>query len=257
MEEQRLEGGRTLGAVRIGDRVHRPSRPWTPAVHAVLDHLERNGFAGAPRAFGHDEQGREMVSYLPGETVGETLPWPSWVFAADTLAQAGRWLRRLHDATADFRPPADAIWFAGQTWRPGLVIGHHDAAPYNAVRRNGVLAGFVDWDTAGPSSRELDLAFTALTWVPLHHRAFAEHTGFRAFGERAARLRILLDAYGYDGDRAAFGAAVAARARVNAAGICRLAATGDPAYANLLPIAEGYELSATEVERLPESFWTA
>jgi hypothetical protein len=30
-----------------------------------------------------------------------------------------------------------------------LIVGHHDAAPWNALWRNGRLAGFVDWDTAG------------------------------------------------------------------------------------------------------------
>ena len=30
----------------------------------------------------------------------------------------------------------------------------------------GALAGFVDWDTASPSRREDDLAFSALTWGP-------------------------------------------------------------------------------------------
>lgn len=257
MDEERLAGGKSLGAVRIGDAVHRPAQPWTPAVHAVLAHLERAGFAGAPRVLGRDDQDREMLTFVPGETVGSVLPWPDWVFGEDALVQVGRWLRGLHDATADFRPPEGLTWFAGQTWRPGLVIGHHDAGPYNTVWRDGVLVGFVDWDTAGPSSRELDLAFTALTWVPLHNRAFAAATGFTAFDDRARRLRVLLDAYGHEGDRSAFGAAVAARARINAGGIRRLAATGDPTYTGLLPMAEGYERSAEEIEALPASFWTA
>jgi Ser/Thr protein kinase RdoA (MazF antagonist) len=47
------------------------------------------------------------------------------------------------------------------------VIGHLDASPWNAVWAGGALVGFVDWDTAGPSRREDDLAFSALTWVPL------------------------------------------------------------------------------------------
>lgn len=243
--------------MRIGDAVHRPARPWTPAVHALPTYLEKAGFAGAPRVLGFDDQGREMLSYLPGETVGDRLPWPDRVFADDALVQAGRRLRRLHDVTADFRPPEDAVWFAGQTWRPGLIIGHHDAAPYNAVWRDGERAGFVDWDTAGPSTRELDLAFTALTWVPLHARDLAVRTGFTDLGRRGERLRILLDAYGHSGDRAVFGAAVAVRARVNAAGIRRLTATGDPAYASLAAVADDHERSAAEIGELPESFWRA
>src|SRR4051794_18892026 len=148
--EVALGGGRTTaGVVRLGDAVHRPARPWTASVHAVLRHLEAVGFDGAPRVLGFDGLGREMLSYVPGETVGERHPWPTWVGADETLAQVGEWLRRLHDAMTDFVPPDDAIWFSGRAWRPGLVVGHHDAAPYNAVWRAGRLVGFVDWDTAG------------------------------------------------------------------------------------------------------------
>ena len=170
-------------------------------MHTVLRHLADVGFEGAPRVLGHDERGREMLTYLAGETVGEDLPWPDWVRSDDALRQVGQWLRRLHDATAAYVPPRDAIWLGGQSWRPGLVVGHHDAAPYNAVWRDGALVGFVDWDTAGPSSRELDLAFAALTWVPLQTRDVVERTGFTAFDDRSRRLHLLLDAYGYDGDR--------------------------------------------------------
>ncbi|ATL26000.1 phosphotransferase [Streptomyces formicae] len=254
-DERRLPGGRTVGAVRRGDAVHRPVQPWTPAVHAVLRHLEAAGVAGAPRVLGLDDQGREVLTHLEGETAGEELPWPVWVYSDDALVGVGRWARRLHDATLDFVPPGDARWLAGQTWRPGLVIGHHDAAPWNAVWRDGHLAGFFDWDTAGPSSREFDLAFMALTWVPLHARSFAERTGFTAFDDRSRRLRLLLDAYGYEGDRAAFGTVVATRARTNAEVIRRMAADGDPVYTALEPVAAELEQAAREVGRLPASFW--
>lgn len=244
-----------MGAVRIDGAVHRTAQPWTPAVHAVLNHLEAEGFAGAPRVLGFDAQGREMLTYLSGDTVGDRLPWPAWVRSDEALTQVGTWLRALHDATAAFVPPEDVVWFARQTWRPGLVIGHHDAAPWNAVWRDGALAGFVDWDTVGPSSRELDLAFVALSWVPLLRRRLAEETGFTAFGDRSRRLHLLLDAYGYTGDRRAFGAVVAARARTNATVIGRLAAGGDPTFVAMLPWAEDLEQSAAEAEALPEAFW--
>ena len=76
MREVTLPGGRTTGAVLIGDVIHKRASPWTPTVHAVLRHLEQAGFDGAPHALGFDDQGREMLSYLPGETIGDRSPWP-------------------------------------------------------------------------------------------------------------------------------------------------------------------------------------
>lgn len=57
-----------------------------------------------------DEAGREMLSYIDGETVGEREPWPAWVHAEDTLDQVADWLRAYHAAVEDFEPPSDAIW---------------------------------------------------------------------------------------------------------------------------------------------------
>lgn len=251
-----MPGGRVLGAVRVGDTVRRPAQPWTPAVHAVLRHLEAVGFAEAPRVLGVDEQGREVLSHLDGETVGDRVPWPSWARSTEALRQVGGWMRRLHDATTSFVPASDARWFSRQGWQPGLVVGHHDAGPHNAVWRDGRLVGFVDWDTAGPSSRERDLAFAALCWVPLRPPEVVATLGFTG-DQRRERLHLLLDAYGYDDDRAAFGAAVAARARMNAGVIRRLADGGDPVYQGLLPVAAEYDEAARGVTALPAAFWRA
>src|SRR4051794_17466929 len=77
MSEVSLPGGNTTGALLVGDTVHKRASPWTPTVHALLRHLEAAGFDGAPRALGFDDHGREMLTYLSGETIGETgLPGP-------------------------------------------------------------------------------------------------------------------------------------------------------------------------------------
>jgi phosphotransferase family enzyme len=166
-----------------------------------------------------------------------------------TLIQVGRWLRRVHDLTAGFTPPPGQCWFAGRTMRPGLIIGHQDAAPHNAVVDGDRLVGFIDWDTAGPSTREWDLAFTALPWVPL-----AAVPGGGRPGSKE-RFHLLLDAYDYRGDRRSFRAVTAERARSQAGVIRRLAGAGDPASTALLPIADLLERSAVSVEALPTHFW--
>ena len=255
MDEQPLPGGRHVGGVRIGDTVHRPANPWTRTVHTVLAHLEAAGFEGAPRVLGFDERGREVLTYLQGDTIGERAPWPAWPWSDSALKQVGAWMRRLHDATATFVPEPDAVWFTGRPWRPGLVIGHHDASPYNAVWQEDDLVGFVDWDTAGSSSRERDLAYSALTWVPLHARRVVTEQGFTAFEDRSRRLHLLLDAYGYEGDRTAFRSEVVDRARMNAEVIRRLAEGGEPVYQALLPFAANLEQAVVEIEALSEAFW--
>jgi hypothetical protein len=52
---------------------------------------------------------REVLTFLAGETVGSSLPWPGWVYAEDTLVQVARWVRGFHCAVADFVPPAGAV----------------------------------------------------------------------------------------------------------------------------------------------------
>ncbi|MEU4243544.1 phosphotransferase [Actinoplanes sp. NPDC026619] len=252
MSEESLPGGNTTGAALIDGVVHKPSSPSTPTVHALLRFLEEAGFEGAPRVLGLDEQGRQKLTFLAGEMIGGQDPWPAWATADSTLVQVGRWLRRLHDLTAGFTPPAGETWFIGGTMGPGLVIGHQDAAPYNAVVDGDRLVGFFDWDIAGPSTREFDLAFSVLPWVPL-----SAPDGDADLPGRRRRLHLLLDAYGYDGDRHAFAEVVPQRARRQAGVIRRMAAAGDPASQALLPIATLLERSADFVETLPDDFFTA
>ena len=49
MTEHLLGGGNVAaGVVRVGDTVRKPAGFWTPAVDALLTHLRRAGFTGAP-----------------------------------------------------------------------------------------------------------------------------------------------------------------------------------------------------------------
>jgi aminoglycoside phosphotransferase (APT) family kinase protein len=164
-------------------------------------------------------------------------------------------LRRLHDVMSDFAPPDDAIWFSGRPWSSELVVGHHDAAPYNAVWRDGRMVGFVDWETVGPSTAAFNLAYSALMWVPLLSPGSSSwpHAA-SAPADRARRLHVLLDAYGWSGNRQSFGAVLGTRARVNAQVIDRFAAGEDPGYQASRQQADDLERSAREIAALPPSF---
>ncbi|WP_432523084.1 hypothetical protein, partial [Kineococcus sp. SYSU DK006] len=263
LPEQRLPGGRNLGAVRVGGTVRRPAGEQTSAVHALLRHLADSGFAGAPRPLGLDAAGREVLTHLEGETTGAQRPWPSWVFGEDALRQVGRWLRGFHAASATFAPPPGARWFGERDEvRSGEVVGHHDAAPYEAVWRradgdstgDGELVGFVDRDLAGSAPALRDLAFTALQRVPLTAAHVAAADGWPAGTDRRHRLRVLLEAYGWTGTTAQVLDAVRERAREHADGLRAAAADGwAPAVALVAEgVAEGVADDEQAAAQLPQ-----
>ena len=95
--------------VRVGDTVRRPVHPWSPTIHEVLRHLEAVGFPYAPRLLGIDADGREVLTYIEGESGGAA--WSRVVGDAGLVAMA-RLLRDYHDAVRDFRPAAVAGWAA-------------------------------------------------------------------------------------------------------------------------------------------------
>ncbi len=74
-EEHVLEGGNVSGAVvRVGWTVRKPAGPQTPAVQALLSHLQAAGFAGAPRTLGQDDRGRHMLEFVPGQMAIDMPP---------------------------------------------------------------------------------------------------------------------------------------------------------------------------------------
>jgi Phosphotransferase enzyme family len=232
--EQRLEGGYVDGAVRVGDTVRRQAGPWTPAVHALLSYLADQGFTSAPRPLGFDERGREVLTYLEGETIGHRKPRPAWVHAEDTLIQVARWMREFHQIVAGFVPPSGAIWRGGGTWAPGLIVAHNDATTHNAAWHQGTLTGFFDWDFAGPATAEWDLALAGFAWVPLHLRSIVAADGFTDFAARPRRLDLFLTTYCWSGTTADFLAVVEARMRAHAAAIREMAAAGEQAFRRLV-----------------------
>ncbi|GAA2213341.1 hypothetical protein GCM10009850_088030 [Nonomuraea monospora] len=131
LHEIPLQGGDvTDGVVRVGDTVRRPASMSTPAVHALLRHLEAVGFDGAPRVVGVDEFGREILTFLPG-TTGLRLE----SVTDEALVRLAGLLRRFHDATAGF-PLTEVGWEGGSNDdRAPEVIGHCDLTPENVVFR--------------------------------------------------------------------------------------------------------------------------
>ncbi|MCV2489896.1 phosphotransferase [Geodermatophilus sp. YIM 151500] len=213
--------------VRVGDTVRRPVRSTSPAVHALLGHLEAVGFDGAPRFLGIDAQGREVLSHVPGEAV--LPPYPRWAFTDEALTSVARLLRAYHDAVAAFDPSPHA-WHAPLPAEfSGGLVSHNDPNLDNVVFRDGRAVALIDFDLAGPGSRLWDVACAARLWAPLRPEATI-HDARR--GRSLHRLGLFLDGYGADEvDRSRVLAAVEA----NQAWFCRLVeryvAAGHAAFA--------------------------
>jgi len=163
--EVALPGGNVGGAKLVGDVVLRPTGPWTPAVHALLDHLHRVGLDSIPRVLGVDDQGREMLTYIPGRSIAADSE-----FVGDALlTSAVAWLRRFHDAAATFRPSGVRRWRHGpRALAEHEIVCHNDPGAYNWIVDGDRVVGVIDWDMAGPGVPIDDLAFMAWKSLPLH-----------------------------------------------------------------------------------------
>jgi hypothetical protein len=190
--------------VRVGDTVRRPLRPTSASTHALLQHLTRVGFDGAPRFLGIDHSGREVLSYVPGEAV--TPPYPTWALTDQALDSVAHLLRAYHDAVSTFDP-------AGHPWSQpvpakfrGDIVSHNDPNLDNIVFRNHRAAALIDFDLASPGSRLWDVAAAARLWAPL--RPDIDIPDARR-GRALTRLQRFIDAYRLaDTDRARVAEAV-------------------------------------------------
>jgi hypothetical protein len=200
-----LGGTANRGRVhRVGDTVRRPLRPTTAATHALLGHLADVGFDGAPRVLGVDSDGREVLSYVPGDAV--TAPAPGWGLTDAALRSVGELLRRFHDATASFDSSPYTWSHPAPPPYDGGGIAHNDPNLDNVVFRDGRAVALIDFDLAAPGAAVWDVAAAARLWAPL--RSPSDVHDVRR-GRGLHRLRTLVDAYGLDdADRAGFVAAV-------------------------------------------------
>jgi Phosphotransferase enzyme family len=159
--EPLIGDGVTQGIVRIGDTVRRPLRPFSLTVQAYLAHLRDAGFTGAPLPFGVDEQGREVLSFVPGD-VARWLPPPERA-GDDVLVALARLVRALHEASAGWVPPPGAVWGgspanAGRITERTEMVSHRDYALGNVVFRGGLPVALIDFDLAMPTTRLYDIA---------------------------------------------------------------------------------------------------
>jgi Predicted aminoglycoside phosphotransferase len=209
--------GNVGGVFKVGDTVHRPVGAWTPAVHALLEHLAPR-LPHVPRVLGFDEQGREVLDFMPGRVIEQ----PRESLSGTQIVSLVTWARDFHAAVADFSHPGPWRYFPVP--EPTL-IGHNDIAPYNSCFDGDDLVGVFDWDLSGPTNPLNELAFMAWNCVPLWADIGADNA--------ARRLTMITETYGGFGPREVL-LAVPGRIQLMIAGIVAAAAAGDPGMMNLV-----------------------
>jgi aminoglycoside phosphotransferase (APT) family kinase protein len=196
--EPLIGDGVTQGIVRIGDTVRRPLRPFSLTVQAYLAHLRDAGFTGAPLPFGVDEQGREVLSFVPGDVPRN--PLPPETAGHDVLVALARLIRALHEASAGWVPPAGAVWGGtpASAGRPvaeeAELVSHCDYCPGNVVFRGGLPVALIDFDLARPTTRLYDIANALWYWAPL--RDPRDRAPALADADIPGRVAVFADAYG-------------------------------------------------------------
>lgn len=180
MSEEPLRGGFVTPVVRVGDTVRRTPPRDPDFVRRLLYHFEQWAWPGAPRFLGMDEQGREVLSYLPGH-----VPWERAETGEAGLVRLAELVREFHDLTAGTALAGDAE-----------VVCHNDLSPKNTVYRygrDGLLPyAFIDWDIAAPGERIHDVAHVCWQHLGLGP-AIADPA------EAGRLMRVIADAYRLDG----------------------------------------------------------
>lgn len=183
--DELLTGGNVGGEVRrVGDTVRKRWSTSTPSVHAFVRAL-REGGIDAPEPLGRDDQGRQLLAFVPG-----TLALDAPRLTPAELDRAGAMVRAIHDTAERFVPASDAVWETAIPAPGADLICHNDLAPWNLLL--GERWVFIDWDAAAPSTRLWDLAYAA--------QAFTLSRVDDPPAVAAADLRAFVD--GYDADDA-------------------------------------------------------
>ena len=189
-EEIPLAGGNLTRVVRVGNTVRRELKASSVTQHALLHHLEAQGFEAAPRFLGIDDTGREMLSFIPGDT-----GFVPYLYSEDVLIGAAKLLRRYHDATQNFVAPPNAVWMF-EPMQPYEVICHGDFAPYNLMYANQRPTAIIDFDTIRPGPRVLDVSYAVYWFAPFQFEGDLRELSLSELRAGNPRLKKFCKEYG-------------------------------------------------------------
>lgn len=175
------------------DVVSRPASQTTSTVHGLLRHIRAQGLDCVPEPLGiHGDV--EKLGFIAGADGGD-----GWYHqhTDQGLASAARLLRRIHDASRSWTPPAGATWGAPAVSGDDIVYCHGDPGPWNFIWHDNEAVGLIDWDYLHPAPRLDDIAYALQWFAPLRSDELAlEWHHFPEVPDRAHRIQVFLDAYG-------------------------------------------------------------
>jgi aminoglycoside phosphotransferase (APT) family kinase protein len=153
------------------------------------------GFAYSPRVLGFDDKGREVLSYIEGESGRE-----GWFkIHSDTgLQNLAKLLRDYHDAIAEYKPDTDSKWaYASGGLKPGEIVCHGDFGPWNVVWQGDKPVGIVDWDLLFPAPPRYDVLYALEYSAPFRDdETTLEWHHFSEVPDRKRRIEVFAQAYG-------------------------------------------------------------
>lgn len=238
-EEELVGGVANAGAViRIGSEVRRPWNDFTASAHRFLHDVRSAGFTGVPLPLGAHEDGRERLSYVPGEV--PVPPYAAWAQTDEALASVATLMRRFHDAATTIG--LEGVW-SSELADPhgGPIVCHNDVCLENVVFRDGIAVTLLDWDFAAPGRPVYDLAQMARMCVPIDDDLSAGRLGWET-ANTPARLRLVSDAYGLGcPERNALLSDVDHSMQVGGAFVSRRVAAGDPNFTRMWKAMGGME----------------
>ncbi|MFF5535887.1 phosphotransferase [Streptomyces cinerochromogenes] len=246
-EDEAEDGGALAGGManagsvfRRGALVERPAPRTARALHAYLLALGERGFDGAPTPVRLTSDGREQLTYIPGEVA--LPPFPHWAMTQDALRSVGSLLRRLHEAGAGLAVDACADWpRALADPEGGTMLCHNDVCLENVVFRDGRAVALIDFDLAAPGRPLWDVAMAARYWVPMLDPESAADL-YPAGLDTPARLRVLADGYGLSPQQRAGLPAVIEQATASCrAFVAGRVAEGDALYVKALSEHGGWQ----------------